>query len=50
MRRKHRNDQNHSKCGYCGGNPRYGKGGGNYKGTRQKDRAAVRGAILNGGR
>ena len=33
-RRKHHNDHNHGKNGMIGGNPRYGKARGNYKGKR----------------
>lgn len=34
MKKKHKNDQNHGKSGYVGGNPRYGKSRGNFKGQR----------------
>jgi len=40
MRNKHRNDQKHSKTGIIGGNPRYGKKRGNFKGQRAADKAA----------
>ncbi len=32
---KHRNDYNHGKHGWIGGNPRFGKTRGNFKGKRQ---------------
>lgn len=35
-RRKHRKDYNHGKNGMIGGNPRYGKARGNFKGGRAK--------------
>jgi hypothetical protein len=34
MRKKHRNDKNHGKDGWVGGNPRYGKARGSRKGDR----------------
>lgn len=41
-RRKHRNDHNHGKNGMIGGNPRYGKAKGNYKGKRAAEKKANR--------
>lgn len=38
MRTKHVNDQNHGKHGYVGGNPRYGKARGNWRGQRAATR------------
>ncbi len=45
MREKHRNDKNHGRSGWVGGNPRYGKGYGNFKGLRPKDKAQARQTI-----
>lgn len=36
MRSKHRNDKNHGKNGYVGGNPRHGKARGSFRGQRAK--------------
>lgn len=44
MRTKHRNDQNHGKNGWVGGNPRYA-GKGFKKGDRNKDKAQSRKTI-----
>jgi hypothetical protein len=45
MRAKHRNDKNHGKNGWVGGNPRYGKSKGFRKGqraaTKQQERKAM---------
>jgi hypothetical protein len=41
MRAKHRNDKNHGRNGWVGGNPRYA-GKGFKKGDRPADRLAVR--------
>ncbi len=38
MKQKHRNDQNHSKNGRIGGNPRYAKARGTNKAQRPKDK------------
>lgn len=38
MRRKHRNDYNHGRDGWIGGNPRYGKHRGHRRGSRAKDK------------
>ena len=42
MRQKHRNDHNHGKSGWVGGNPRYGKKRGFRKGQRAADKAQAR--------
>lgn len=41
MKRKHRNDQNHGKNGWVGGNPRYGKSNGHRKGNRAADKRSL---------
>ena len=41
MQVKHRNDKNHGKNGWVGGNPRYA-GKGFKKGDRNKDKASAR--------
>lgn len=41
MKRKHRNDKNHGRNGYVGGNPRYA-GKGFQKGDRPKVKQADR--------
>lgn len=41
MRNKHKNDQKHGKTGMIGGNPRYGKKRGNFKGQRAANNAAA---------
>lgn len=38
MKQKHRNDQNHGKNGWVGGNPRYGKSKGHHKSNRAADK------------
>lgn len=45
MRGKHRNDQNHGKNGYIGGNPRTGKSRGNFKGERANEKEQTAGEI-----
>ena len=45
MRSKHRNDYNHGKNGYVGGNPRSGKAKGNFKGERAKDKTKIKKSI-----
>ncbi len=42
MRTKHRKDYNHGKHGMIGGNPRYGKRRGFFKGQRAADKAKAR--------
>lgn len=42
MRTKHRNDKNHGKNGWVGGNPRMGKSRGNFKGQRAAMQGNVR--------
>ncbi len=44
MRTKHRNDKNHGRNGWVGGNPRYA-GKGFKKGDRRKSNAAAAKAI-----
>lgn len=39
MRNKHRNDKNHGKNGYVGGNPRYGRKRGFRKSDQPRDKA-----------
>lgn len=38
MRIKHKNDYNHERRGWVGGNPRYGKACGHRKADRAKDK------------
>jgi hypothetical protein len=40
-RKKHRNDKNHGKNGWVGGNPRYGKSRGHRRGLRAKDKRRI---------
>jgi len=40
MRTKHRNDMNHGKNGWVGGNPRYGRKRGFRKSDQPRDKAA----------
>lgn len=42
MKTKHRNDYNHGKNGWVGGNPRYGKSKGNWRGGRAADKQVLR--------
>lgn len=45
MRQKHRNDYKHVKGGRIGGNARYGKHNGNFKGERASDKFSQREAL-----
>jgi len=47
MRRKHRNDKNHGKNGWIGGNPRYGKSKGFRKGQRASTKQGERKAMTD---
>jgi len=44
MKQKHRNDKNHGRNGWVGGNPRYA-GKGYKKGDRAKAKAATRASV-----
>ncbi len=46
MRQKHRNDYNHGKHGWIGGNPRYGRSRGHRRGDAPQNNVGVRNGIL----
>jgi len=46
MKKKHPKDGKHGKNGYIGGNPRYGKSRGNFKGERAKDKGRTRSVVV----
>jgi hypothetical protein len=45
MKKKHRNDKNHGRNGWVGGNPRYA-GKGFKKGDREKDKTATKKEVI----